>query len=159
MNTILKVHIGEVKIAKRGETLETILGSCVGIGLIWREKKICGLAHCLLPKSNKRTFDIGARFVDQAVRSLVCLMKIKDADFRDVRAVVAGGGNMTSPETAQTTELVGSANFNAAIKAVKEINFRLVHSDGGGTSGRSMLIDSESFTYQVAAIPKLSNLD
>ena len=39
MQKIFDVHIGEVKIAKNGEVLKAILGSCVGIGIIWKEKK------------------------------------------------------------------------------------------------------------------------
>ena len=40
---IIDVKIGEIKIAKKGEILKTILGSCVCIGIIWKEKKNCRL--------------------------------------------------------------------------------------------------------------------
>ena len=37
----INVHIGEIKVAKNGAILKTILGSCVGICFIWKKKGIC----------------------------------------------------------------------------------------------------------------------
>ncbi|MEJ0004348.1 MAG: chemotaxis protein CheD [Pararobbsia sp.] len=44
------VRIGEAKAASHG-VLKATLGSCVGIGLLWRARQRCALAHCLLPES------------------------------------------------------------------------------------------------------------
>lgn len=156
MTKTLNVHIGEVKIAKRGELLKTILGSCVGIGLIWRKEAKCGLAHCLLPTNPERSFEIGGRFVDQAVRSLFALMKISETDTRDVHAIVAGGGNMTSFLTSPNKPLVGESNFQAAMAELKRTGVRIVHSDGGGEQGRQVTIDAKSLTYDVQLISKVS---
>ena len=43
------VGMGEVRIGRRGEILRATLGSCIGIGVIWRQGGRCALAHCLLP--------------------------------------------------------------------------------------------------------------
>lgn len=150
------VHIGEVKIAKRGECLKAILGSCVGIAFLWPEKQICGLAHCLLPQSHKPTHLIGARFVDQAVRSLTSLMKVSPFDVNKVEAVVVGGGNMTSPKDSNESELVGASNFRNAMHLVESLNIKVVHSDSGGNLGRTLLIDAYEFNFQVDLIPRIS---
>ncbi|MBX3041147.1 MAG: chemotaxis protein CheD, partial [Bdellovibrionaceae bacterium] len=97
LGKVLDVHIGEVKVARNGETLKAILGSCVGIGLIWRRRGLCGLAHCLLPKSPVPTFVIGARFVDQAFPSLLALLKAHPEDYPELELILVGGGNMTNP--------------------------------------------------------------
>jgi len=151
----LHVHIGEVKIAKRHEHLKAILGSCVGIGLIWRQEKKCGLAHCLLPSNPERSFEIGGRFVDQAIRSLFALMKIKKSDIGDVHAIVAGGGNMTSFLTSRTRPLIGEANFQAAVSGLKQVGMKIVHADGGGELGRQITVDAQRFTYDVQLISRL----
>ncbi|GAB5407336.1 MAG: chemotaxis protein CheD [Aureliella sp.] len=151
----LHVHIGEVKIAKRQEHLKAILGSCVGIGLIWRQEKKCGLAHCLLPSAPEKSCEIGGRFVDQAIRSLVALMKIKKSDVADVHAIVAGGGNMTSFLTSRRRPMIGEANFQAAVSGLKQIGMRIVHADGGGELGRQLTVDAQRFTYDVQFISRL----
>lgn len=155
MQKVLNVHIGEVKIAKNGELLKAILGSCVGIGVIWQEKGICGLAHCLLPESPTPTFEIGARFVDQAVRSLIALMKINPENSASVSLVIVGGGNMTSADPTNGSPLVGENNFKTALSEVKKRRLPILYSEGGGKEGRKIFIDGADFTYRVEKIPRV----
>lgn len=155
MQKILDVHIGQVKIAKNGELLKAILGSCVGIGVIWRDQGTCGLAHCLLPESPTPTFEIGARFVDQAIRSLIAMMKIRSDDLDSVSVVIVGGGNMTSPGATDSSVLVGANNFKTAINEAKKHKLKVVFSDGGGEEGRKIFIDSSDFSYRVEKIPRI----
>lgn len=155
MQKILDVHIGEVKIAKNGEILQAILGSCVGIGIIWKDKSICGLAHCLLPESPVPTFEIGGRFVDQAIRSLMALMKIRQEDLNSVALVIVGGGNMTK-SGANSLDLVGSCNFKTAINEANKRHLPILYSEGGGEVGRKLFIDSARFTYKVEEIPRIA---
>lgn len=155
MRKVLDVHIGQVKIAKNGELLKAILGSCVGIGIIWKDNEICGLAHCLLPKSPTPTFEIGGRFVDQAIRSLIALMKIKPTDIDAVSVIVVGGGNMTSPGVADTSDLIGTNNFNCAIQEIKKLNLKMIYSEGGGEEGRKIFIDGSDFSYKIEKIPRI----
>lgn len=155
MKKELNVHIGEVKIAKKGETLKAILGSCVGIGIIWEERKICGLAHCLLAYSPVKTFQIGGRFVDQAIPSLLALMKIKPEDFAELKIVVAGGGNMTTNESANPDQLVGSCNFSAAMNELQKLGLKPSFTEKADHEGRKIRIDGSTFQYSIAAIPRL----
>lgn len=155
MRKVIDVHIGEVKVAKNGEVLKAILGSCVGIGIIWKSKKTCGLAHCLLPESPTPSYEIGARFVDQAVRSLIAMMKIRPTDLQDVGVVVVGGGNMTNPGASASTELVGLSNFKNAMQEVQKLSLKVLYSEGGGEVGRKISIDSMDFTFQVEKIPRI----
>lgn len=154
MRKVVDVHIGEVKIAKNGEVLKAILGSCVGIGVLWQAKKICGLAHCLLPESPTPKFEIGARFVDQAVRSLVAMMKIRPTDTGEILVVVVGGGNMTNSGMAES-ELIGLSNFRNAMSEVQKQSLKVLYSEGGGEVGRKVSIDATDFTYRVEKIPRI----
>ncbi len=153
--TAINVHIGEVKIAKKGETLKTILGSCVGIGFIWKSKGICGLAHCLLAESPSKTFAIGGRFVDQAIPSLLALMKIRPKDLPAIEVIVAGGGNMTQPDAKNPDSLVGSINFTVALRELKKIGLHPSRVDRADDDGRKITINSAECTYTIECIPRL----
>jgi chemotaxis protein CheD len=158
MSKTLDVQIGQVKIARRGETLKAILGSCVGIAFIWEARNKCGLAHCLLPQQPKITYEIGARYVDQAVRSLMAMLKITASDTKNVKAVVVGGGNMTGGNRNES-KLVGANNFRTAIAEVENRGFDLIHSDGGGNLGRKIIVYGEEFSFNVESIPRISNMN
>lgn len=156
MSKVLDVHIGELKIAKHGEILKAILGSCVGIGVIWKEREICGLAHCLLPESPKPTAAIGARYVDQAVRSLLAMMKIKSEDVSSVEVVIVGGGNMLTQSFASQGDLVGETNFRVAMREAQKHGLRVVHSESGGSEGIKISIHSALMTFKIERIPRIS---
>lgn len=136
MRNYINVHIGEVKIAKHGEILKTILGSCVGIGFIWEERKMCGLAHCLLPQSPIKSYQISARFVDQAIPSLIALMKIKPEDKKNIKVILAGGSNMTNPTAENIEQLVGSLNIKTAKKELERHGFKILVIEQGMTQGK-----------------------
>jgi len=151
----LNVHIGEVRVAKNGETLKAILGSCVGVGFLWRAQSMYGLAHCLLPEAPTRSFEINGRFVDQAIASLVAMMKIREAEREEIEAVLAGGGNMTSPTHSDTEKLVGTNNSRVAERELKRLGIRILHRDLGGDVGRKISIDGRDGSFHIDRVPRL----
>lgn len=155
MQTILSVHIGQVKVAKRGEILKAILGSCVGIAVLDKGQKICGLAHCLLPINPEPSFEIGARYVDQAFRSLIAIMKLKTEEAKLVSIVIVGGGNMTNVVASNKSELVGESNFRTAIEEAKKYNLKILYTEGGGNEGRKIYVDSSDLSYRIEKIPRI----
>lgn len=156
MQKVLDVHIGQVKIAKDGEILKAILGSCVGIGIIWREKRLCGLAHCLLPQSPTNTFQIGGRFVNQAMRSLIALMRIRPHDLKGPAVIIVGGSNITAPSGADHSKLIGAHNFRKAIEEAKLNDLNLIYTEAGDDEGRKIIIDCANFSYKTERIPRIS---
>lgn len=152
---LINVHIGEIKIAKNGEVLKTILGSCVGIGFIWKKKNLCGLAHCLLPETPIKTFEIGGRYVNQAIPALMAMMKIRDENISEIEVIVAGGGNMTSVKGDNSDGLIGSQNIKMALGELQQRGFRIQQSKTGGNEGRKMTIYAGSFTYKIESIPRI----
>jgi chemotaxis protein CheD len=150
----LNVHIGELKVARRGERLKAILGSCVGIGLMWPEKTVCGLAHCLLPEMTEKSFVISGRYVDQALPSLLAMMRIRTNDYPNVQAIIAGGGNMTSHNSVDTKQLIGTKNYEVALRLIHDTGIPLVFVDVGGNTGRHIIINSNDYTYDVVALPR-----
>lgn len=148
------VRIGQVLVAREGETLKSLLGSCVGVALIWKNKKMCGLAHCLLPESPQKSYEINGRFVSQAIPSLLALMHIKPENFSEIEAVIAGGGNMTQPEERTNSKLIGAQNALRAQKFLRDLGIKIIFEDIGGEEGRRMSVNSTTGEFEVQKIPR-----
>ncbi|KIC15661.1 chemotaxis protein CheD [Leisingera sp. ANG-DT] len=157
VNDIQKIHvqIGQVKTGRAGQSLNAILGSCIGLGLLYPAKGIYGLAHCLLAKSPDSSDAICGRHVDQAVRSLQSLMEVSGKELRKLQAIVVGGANMTMPEDTDPARLVGSINARSAYRSLRDAGVRNIHEDVGGMQGRQVTIDCSSGEFTVKAIPRL----
>ncbi|MFK7877294.1 MAG: chemotaxis protein CheD [Paracoccaceae bacterium] len=151
----LHVTIGQVKVAKAGQSLHAILGSCIGIGFLFAERGVYGLAHCLLSKSQTQATGLSGRHVDSAISSLSSMMSLTPADRRKVGVFLAGGANMTMPDDTDPKRLVGQVNSAFALKTLKEAGFRIRYDDLGGNTGRQVTINCNDGTYAIAKIPRL----
>lgn len=152
----IHVSIGEVKVGRNKNILKASLGSCVGIGFLWKKKNLYGLAHCLLPETDVIGNAVTARFVNQAIPSLVALMKIRTLeDCQEIEVVLAGGGNMTAPKDSQVSTLVGHLNVKAAEKILKEMHFKISHREVGGETGRKIWIFCETGEFRIDLIPRI----
>lgn len=150
----IHVKIGEVKIGKEGDLLRATLGSCVGIAFIWKAKGIAGLAHCLLPEASESTFVIGAKFVSQAIPSLIALLKLKPENMNEVEVYIAGGGNMMSQLARRNVEHVGNQNITAAKKYLRIYGIPFTELDLGGDVGHQIFIDCSSGNVIVKRLEK-----
>ncbi|GAB3626779.1 Chemoreceptor glutamine deamidase CheD [Pandoraea terrae] len=148
----IQVLMGDVKLGRGGDVLRATLGSCVGIGLMWRARGLYGLAHCLLPEAPQPTLAIGAKYVTQAVPSLLALMRIGDARRGEVEAVIAGGGNMMPHQPPARHGLIGAQNAKMAQDLMKAAGIRIVHLEIGGEAGRQMTIDCAHHRFTVRTI-------
>lgn len=155
----IHVNIGELKIGEGSDTLVASLGSCVGIAFLWKKQKKFGLAHCLLPIAPVPSQVLSARYVSDAVGSLMKLMGIEGRLKREVDAVVVGGGNMTAPKNTQYANLIGTQNAEAAEKFLGSAGIKIVHKDTGGESGRRITLVCETGEYVVKPIPRIAPRD
>lgn len=152
---LIHVPMGECQVARRGETLNALLGSCVAIAMLWRAGGRCGVAHCLLPASPGSVLRVGARYVDQAVPSLLKLMGVTEADKGDVEVIVAGGASMLG--RASMACAVGKSNVAAAREALAAHGLQLAHLDVGGRNGRQLRVDAAQYSYSVRTIAVLTH--
>ena len=151
----IHVRMGEIKLARRGTSLHAILGSCVGIGFLWKKRSKCGLAHCVLPQAPKKSFKIDGRYVDQAIHSLIAMMRIRSEDFDDIQVLLAGGGDMTIKGKGKKEMKVGAANIGAAVTLLNELGLSVILNEVGGYQGRKIAIFCPD-EYTVSPIPRLS---
>ncbi|HEY2000137.1 chemotaxis protein CheD [Paraburkholderia sp.] len=136
------------------DVLRATLGSCVGIGLLWRERGIYGLAHCLLPDAQNRPEGLGAKYVTQAVPSLLALMQVQRASHHALEAVLAGGANMVHYVRRPSHAPIGEQNVRTAQQLLETLGVRVVHTDVGGECGRQLLIDCHEHAFVVKKIAR-----
>lgn len=149
-----QVGMGQLKIGSHSESLQAVLGSCVGIGFIWKKGGRCGLAHCLLPEAPQQDACIGARYVSQAVPSLLRLMGVREEDYPDVEVILAGGASMFG--SASTRLQIGQQNVAAAQKYLQQCGLNVRHTDLGGKCGRQMQIDCSDQTFSITDLVALT---
>jgi len=147
-----QVGMGEIKIGTGSDILHAILGSCVGIGFIWKNGNRCGLAHCLLPEAPTQICSIGARYVSQAVPSLLMMMGIKEHDYPDIEVILAGGARML--KVGSRGFQVGPLNVAAAKKYLLKSGLKITYDDLGGRTGRQILIDCEQKKFLVTGLAR-----
>lgn len=154
--TDIQIRMGEVKLGLEDDILKSTLGSCVGIAFYWRQKKIGGLAHCLLPKAPIDLNLIGAKYVDQAIKSLLILMKISPDEFYQVEVSVAGGGNMMNQLSARNASQVGKHNAETVVTILEEFGFKILRSDLGGYNGRQMVLNCSNGLVEIIKLEKIA---
>jgi len=149
---VLWVGMGELQVGRPGHELSALLGSCVAIALIWRERQTCGLAHCLLPHSDKPGWNMGARYVNHALPGLLALMGVRRKDFGELEAVVAGGANMLGG--AGICSGVGPQNVEQAERCLQSHGLLVAQRDVGGRRGRTVRIDCSTYRVSIARVER-----
>lgn len=146
-------RIGEVKLGRGGDCLRATLGSCVGIAMVWRAERRCALAHCLLADApSSGALEISARYVSQAIPSMLYLLKIPKDRYSELEVVVVGGSQMMGLDSSQGTRAVGKANAESALRHLAGRGIRVDRSDLGGNVGRQISVDCETFAIEVRLI-------
>lgn len=147
---IQHVNMGQLQTGRGNTRLVAVLGSCVGIAFLWPNGKRCALAHCVLPNAPQDEGGMGARYVNQAVPSLLTAMGVTMADRQDVAVVLAGGASMFGPGSALLQ--VGRQNIVAALATLQQFGLRVASSDLGGFAGRQLIVDCKLYTCFVKPI-------
>lgn len=145
------VRIGQLALGRAPTILKATLGSCVGVAFLWRERALFGLAHCLLPNAPDPTSELGARYVDQAIVSLLRLMEAGPQHHGQIEACLAGGGNMT--QAGGRRPHVGQLNSEAALQLLKQQRIKILSADLGGFHARQMLLDCATASVSVVHLP------
>lgn len=148
----IQVRMCEVKVGSGRDMLRAILGSCVGIGLLWRRRGIYGMAHCLLPESPHESPGHGAKYVTGAMPTLLSMMELGRSQQDEVEAVIAGGACMVQHTVMPRHGLIGEQNARMAQRLLAETRIRVVHVDVGGESGRQLVIDCAQHQFAVKTI-------
>jgi chemotaxis protein CheD len=148
----IQVRMCELRAGGGQDVLRATLGSCVGIGLMWRQLGRYALAHCLLPEAPPEAASFGAKYVSDAVPSLLSLLEVPTARIDQLEAVIAGGACMVTHATPPRHGLIGEQNARVAQRLLASAGIRVVHTEVGGECGRQLLIDCAHNHYLVRTI-------
>lgn len=139
----ISVRIGEIKLASEEQNIKAILGSCVGIAIIWKNRNIKILAHCLLPYSNEQTFSLShmpGKYVSTAIPTMLKMLNIPDKNFDELEVHIAGGANMLGQLSRINRDQIGQQNTTAAIHYLTKYGLIINNSEIGGMQGRQIYI-------------------
>lgn len=151
------VKIGQIVKGSTGDVLKAILGSCVGIGLFWKNRGVYALAHCLLPKAPQNSPNLKGKFVDQAVPNLLSKLHATTPEERkELVAIVAGGGQMMVDEKIYASPLgkIGEENLKAAKEILSLYKIKTIAFEPGGDQGSQVYIDCTTGEFKIHKISK-----
>ncbi len=132
------IRMGEMSVARDGEQLRTLLGSCVGLALYDERGRVGGLAHIVLPQARGPT-DRPGKFVDTAIPALIKEMKKLGKGEQRLIAKIAGGASMFS--TTQTAN-IGLQNVESCEELLSKLGIPILARHCGGNQGRRMRLNS-----------------
>ncbi len=150
----VRVGIADSAIVASPDKLITMgLGSCIGIALYDREKKVAGLVHIMLPDS-KQFKDIvnPLKYADLGVEILFKEMLAFGCSKGNIVAKIAGGASMFKFSDKKIISDIGKRNGEATINAIKKLEIPIMGEDIGGNKGRTMIIESEDGLVTVRSI-------
>lgn len=140
MNNSIKIGMADYKVGKENDTLITLgLGSCVGIVLYDKSKKIAGMAHIMLPSSKEiKNNSNKAKFADTALDALLEDMIKIGASKNRLIAKIAGGAQMFSISLKSDNLNIGKRNVIAVKDKLQEMRISIISEDVLGNFGRTI---------------------
>lgn len=156
MSANIKIGISDLNVARAPDVLLTYaLGSCIGICLYDRTKKIGGLSHIMLPDS---TASHGAvqpyRFADTAIPILIQKMVALGATRRMMTAKIAGGARMFATSSNNSLYNIGQRNIVAVKAALAKQGIPIIAEDTGKDYGRTLFFTVEDGIMHIKSANK-----
>ena len=142
------IRMGEMDAANTSVVLRTLLGSCVGIALYDRRRRVGGLAHVVLPDARGSNENPG-KFVDTAVPALIEQMQALVPEPLRLSARIAGGAQMFA---AAGTRRIGDQNIEAAETVLRAVRIPIVGRHCGGSKGRRMTLDVATGVIRIEVV-------
>lgn len=134
MNTLINVGVSQTGASSSPTVLRTILGSCVGICIYDRMKKVGGMAHILLP--NNPGDGNPEKYADSAIPLLVARLMKDGAKKEFLSAKLAGGAAMFKFNASVTLGQIGERNVEESKKVLEKNGIPVLEQDTGGNTGR-----------------------
>jgi len=150
---VIVVGMADLKVAKHPDTLTTLgLGSCVGITLFDRAKKIGGMAHCMLPTYKGFEGQNIAKFVDSAVIELINQLVRIGASRASLVAKIAGGAHMFGRSQNSDMLKIGERNAAAGLAILRQLSIPVQANDTGGTHGRTIELNIDTGALKIRTV-------
>jgi len=137
---IIMVGIGDYAIARSPAKIKTSgLGSCLGITLYDRQKKIGGLLHTMLPNiKDSRIKDNPAKFTDSGIEYLLDEIIKRGGSRGRLEAKIVGGAGMFENSRLN----IGERNIKSARETMEKLGLSVIAEDTGKNYGRTVIFDT-----------------
>ncbi|KXZ39793.1 chemotaxis protein CheD [Alkalithermobacter thermoalcaliphilus JW-YL-7 = DSM 7308] len=156
MKNSIKVGMADYKLGKDGDILVTLgLGSCVGIVIYDKFKKIAGMAHIMLPSSKEIRNNLNkAKFADTAIEYMLNDIINAGGSKSSLIAKIAGGAQMFKIASANESLNIGKRNVMAVKQVLSELRIPIIAEDVLGNYGRTIEFDCSTGDLTIKAIGK-----
>lgn len=150
----VRVGIADSAIVSSPDKLITMgLGSCIGIALYDKEKRIAGLVHIMLPDSRQFKEIVNPlKYADLGVDVLLKEMIAYGCSKENITAKIAGGASMFNFPDKKIISDIGKRNSEAVINAINKLSIPITGEDIGGNKGRTMIFESEDGAVTIRSI-------
>ncbi len=140
------VGVGDLKITEAPNTIETILGSCVGVVLYDSIMRVGGLIHVMLPVCMIKNDNL-SKYADTGIPLLVDLMKKRTkSDRKTLTAKIFGGAKMLN--TSSNLFNIGMSNEAKTREVLRNMGIRIVAGRIGGTKSHRISLNTETGIVQ-----------
>ncbi len=156
MAEMIKVGMADLNICHSPDAITTLgLGSCVGVVLYDKTKKIAGMVHVMLPDSTKvRQNQNKAKFADTGIDLLIEMLRKEGANVSALTAKIAGGAQMFAFTSNNDMLRVGERNVEAVKEKLKSIGIRILAEDTGLNFGRTVEFFPETGDFVIKSVGK-----
>ena len=150
---VIVVGMADLKVAKSPDILTTLgLGSCVGVTLYDKVKKIGGMAHIMLPTYKGFEGQNIAKFADSAIIELINQLARVGVTRNSVVAKIAGGAHMFGRTQNNDMLKIGERNAAASTAILRQLGIHIVASDTGGSHGRTIELNIDNGALRIKSV-------
>jgi len=150
---VIVVGMADLKVAKSPDILTTLgLGSCVGVTLYDKIKKIGGMAHVMLPTYKGFEGQNIAKFADSAIIELINQLQRLGVGRNAVVAKIAGGAHMFGRSQNNDMLKIGERNAAASTAILKQLGIPIIANDTGGSRGRTIELNMENGALKIRSV-------
>lgn len=156
MGNMIKVGMADMNTCVSPDAITTLgLGSCVGVVLYDKIRKVSGMVHVMLPDSTTiRNNENRAKFADTGIQDLYNQVILLGADRRILEAKIAGGAQMFAFSSNNEMMRIGDRNVEAVKEQLKKLNIPIVAEDTGLNYGRTVEFYPESCEFHIKSVGK-----
>lgn len=146
MSSQITIGISDMNIAKGDNNLVTFaLGSCVGICLFDKTRKIGALGHIMLPESQNPQNEIALnKYADTCIPNMITRLRHLGCLQANLTAKIAGGAKMFEVSGDSSFGNIGDRNVVAVKRVLKECGIRIIAEDTGLNYGRTVYFNTDS---------------
>lgn len=158
MSETIVIGPGDLVVTRDSEaTIETYLGSCVGLALYNEHAVIGGMVHILLPDSTpERIKTAPTRYAIAGIPLLIQEMEAIGGDRRSFKAWMAGGAELLAGDKAHADLNIGQRNVHATSEILEANGIKVFSKDVGGYFGKRLKLHMSTGTAEFTSMSNQS---